>query len=337
MPPDFASQRFNVFRHATLHDPTTGAHGNVTLIFLTPFIYNPTAGRLVRNPGLLERVLAELRPRAADLRPTPTTRPREATEIAARFAGQGVSMVIAAGGDGTINEVANGLAGSATSLTIVPMGTANVLACEMGLSRDPLRAAREVSALEPRRISLGSIRNSHGEARHFLLMAGAGLDARVNGRVRPDIKRRFGKLAYWLAGAEMVGRRLAQIEARAEGRTFRTGFALAARVRNYGGDLAIASKASLLSDRFELVTFRGETSWPYPLYLGGALLGRASAVPGVESVFTRRVELAPVNGSGVEIQIDGEQAGSLPATLEIVTEALTLMVPSRYARREQDR
>lgn len=259
----------------------------------------------------------------------PTAGPRDATSIASRCVREGARLVVVAGGDGTINEAANGLVGSATAMGIVPIGTANVLACELRLGRDPVRVARKLAGFEARRIAVGRMTNAAGESRCFVAMAGAGFDARINGLVRADLKNRFGKLAYWWAGVQMTGRTLAQIDVRAEGRRFRTGFALTARVRNYGGELAIAAKASLFEDRFELVTFRGATSWPYLLYLGGAVVGRAAMLPGVESIFAQRVELAAADGDRVELQVDGEQAGELPAVLEVVPGALTLLVPEQ--------
>ncbi|MEZ5400638.1 MAG: diacylglycerol kinase family protein [Bryobacteraceae bacterium] len=310
---------------------------DVTLEYLTPLIYNPTAGRMQRSPDLVRRLTAALRSSIPDIEPAPTSRPLEAVEMAARYVREGARMIVVAGGDGTINEAANGLAGTGAALGIVPVGTANVLACELGMRGDPVRAAASAADWQPLRIAMGRLRSGDGAPRLFLLMAGAGLDARINGSVRAEVKRRFGKLAYWLAGAEMVGRRLAQMDVHVDGVSRRTGFALAARARNYGGELEIASRASLLKDRFELVTFRGRTSWRFPLYLFGALVGRTTVVPGAESFFAERLELAPANGERIEIQVDGEQAGTLPARLEIVPDALTLMVPRRYAERERNR
>jgi diacylglycerol kinase family enzyme len=279
----------------------------------------------------MERVSALLGEQFPDLVLRPTSGPREATAIAREAAVGGAPLVIAGGGDGTINETANGLAGTETALAILPFGTANVLAREIGVSTDPVRAAAMLPSMVSRRIALGRLDNAAGESRHFLLMAGAGLDAMVNQRVDPALKRRFGKLAYWVAGVGVYGQTLPSIQAYAEGREFTTGFALTARVRNYGGDLAIADSASLLRDQFQFVAFRG-SSWHYPLYLGGAVFGRATSLPGVETVFTRRVDLSPLGGGRVQIQIDGEAAGEIPAVVELVPAALTLMLPERYAR-----
>lgn len=259
----------------------------------------------------------------------PTRAAGHATELAAKAAARETQLVIAAGGDGTANEVANGLVGTAAAMALLPCGTANVLANEMGMNVSPAEAAGLIPTMRPVRIAIGKLTPSAGSPRHFLLMAGAGFDALVNQRVSSPLKNRIGKLAYWYAGLQMTGKRLPRIEVTANGRTVETGFALMARVRNYGGDLQIASRASLLDDRFELVTFRGETSWPYGFYLAGALFGKATSLPGVHSVFTDRVYLHSET-PGIPLQADGEMAGELPATVEIVPDALTLLVPRDF-------
>jgi len=267
-----------------------------------------------------------LRRNYPDLELYPTGGPGDATCLAAEAVLRRDSLVIAAGGDGTINEVMNGLVNSPVALGVVPFGTANVLACELRLGNDPVAVAERLPELRSRRIAVGRLTTA-GASRHFLLMAGAGLDAAIVSRVKPKAKDRFGKLAYWWAGLSTFGEKLPPMEACADGRKFTTGFALAARVRNYGGDLEIASRASLESDQFELVTFEGGSTWPYPLYLSGALVGKAASLPGVHSMLTRRVELAPCNGHSIETHVDGEPAGPLPATLEVVPSSLTLLMP----------
>jgi diacylglycerol kinase family enzyme len=285
---------------------------------------------MISSPDLVQRVAEVLQPELH-----PTTRPEHATEIAARCARDGASLVIALGGDGTINEVANGLVGTSTPMAVLPGGTANVLACELGIPRDPVKAARQLSSWVAQKIPAGRLTTADQPPRHFLLMAGAGLDAEVLRNVKPDVKRRLGKAAYWIEGLKMTGRRLRQLEVRAEGQSITTGFALISRVRNYGGDLTIASGASLFSDQFQVVTFAGSTTWPYTAYLGGAVFGKALSVPGVRALHTRRIELLPGNGSQpYPTQMDGEAAGLLPAIIELIPDAITLLVPPTALHRK---
>jgi len=106
----------------------------------------------------------------------PTTGPHTAGAIAREQIGRGADLILVAGGDGTINEAAEGTIGSTVPLGILPCGTANVLAVEAGIGLDPWRAARHLHELKPRRIAVGHVVCEEGRvSRHFLLMAGAGL------------------------------------------------------------------------------------------------------------------------------------------------------------------
>jgi diacylglycerol kinase family enzyme len=278
-------------------------------------------------------VVSLLREHYPELVLCPTQRPEHATELATAAVAAGADQVWVMGGDGTVNEVLNGMVGSSVPLGVLPAGTANVLACEVGLPRNPLKAARRLGQMVGRRIAVGRISFSRGASRHFLLMAGAGLDAAVLTRVSTKIKNTLGKLAYWVAGFRTLGKPLHALRVNIGGQQRETLFALAARVRNYGGDLAIAASASLLDPEFEVVTFAGKSTWVYPFYLGGALLGKATSLPGVESVRARHLSLASSNGSTILTQVDGELAGALPATVEIVPDAITLLVPADFAAR----
>jgi YegS/Rv2252/BmrU family lipid kinase len=281
----------------------------------------------------LPQVLSTLRAGGIHAIGKPTSSSGHATELARHATGAGIDLVIAAGGDGTINEVANGLIGTGTPLAILPAGTASVLAMEMRLGKDLVRAASMIPQMHPRRIAVGRFQPRSGDARHFLLMAGAGMDAQIVTRVQPDIKTRFGKLAYWLAGFESIGERLPQIEVQTEGEKICTGFALAARVRNYGGDLELARNVSLLDDSFELALFRGDTTWPFARYLTGAILGNIGSMDGVKLIRTREITLTPCGGERILVQLDGELAGELPARISIVPDALTLMTPPHLEAR----
>ena len=262
----------------------------------------------------------------------PTAEPGHATALAAHAVAAGADLVIAMGGDGTINEILNGMAHSHVPLAVIPGGTANVFCCETGIPRSAEKAARQLPDWVAARVALGRLHPPGAPARYFLLMAGAGLDAGIVQRVEPSVKRRLGKLAYWSAGLRAFGEPLAIVKVRAEGRELLTGFALTSRVRNYGGDLAIATKASLFADWFQVVTFDGRSTFPYGIYLAGAVVAQTTRLPGVQSFLTKRVDLAPENGDPVYIQVDGEAAGRLPVGIELVPSALTVLVPRRAAQ-----
>jgi len=234
--------------------------------------------------------------------------------------------VLVLGGDGTFNEAANGMVGSAVPMAILPGGTANVLAMELGLGSGVERAAQKLATSLEKRISIGRISYPDGAQRHFFMMGGVGLDAAIVRGVHPGLKARAGKLAYWVAGLSRFAQPVEQFEACVSGQPGRFGFALASRVRNYGGDLEIASGSSLLSDEFEVVLFRGSNPLRYAAYMLAVGMRKVQAMPGVTTVRATSLEFA----EGAHIQIDGEYAGRTPARFEIVPDALTLLVPENY-------
>jgi diacylglycerol kinase family enzyme len=181
-----------------------------------------------------------------------------------------------------------------------------------------------------KRVALGKVKLGSGGGRMFLCMAGAGLDASIVLNLNPRWKAAMGKGAYWAAGFQSVGRRLEEFETRVDGESFRCGFALASRVRNYGGDLEIARGASLFRDDFEVVLFAGSNPLQYSKYLAGVMTGTLAGMSGVTVKRTQRVELAPLPETIVHMQIDGEYAGVVPATIEIVREGVTLLMPEEF-------
>lgn len=263
---------------------------------------------------------------------SPTEGPSTAAGQARRAIASGADLILVAGGDGTINEVAQGVIGSPVPLGILPGGTANVLSTEMGLGRGLHRAAEAVGECVPRRISVGRLSmNEQPGDRYFLSMAGIGLDASIISRLNLKLKPRLGKLAYWIAGANTFCRfRLAQFRAELDGRLFHSSFVLVSRVRNYGGDFQIAPSVHLLDQDFEVVLFQGRNTLRYLPYLAGMVTGQLRAIPGATVTRARAVELGPLTGVPVHLQVDGELAGRLPARIEIVPDALSLLMPSRF-------
>jgi diacylglycerol kinase (ATP) len=220
---------------------------------------------------------------------------------------------------------------SRVPLAILPGGTANVMAREMKLDLNLERLAGRLAEFQPRRIPVGHLVCEDGRVfRHFLLMAGVGLDAHIVYHVDATLKARTGKLAYWLAGWSLLGKSLAQIEVCVNGERRLCSFALVSKVRNYGGDFEIAQDVRLFDSRFEVVLFEGRNTFPYVKYFLSMALRKLNGTPGVTILRSDRVVLPPNPDEGVFIQIDGEFAGRLPAEITIVPDALTLMVPSGY-------
>jgi len=263
-----------------------------------------------------------------------TTGPGHAGEIARQEVDRGAELILVAGGDGTINEVVNGMAFSDVPLGVLPAGTANVLACELGIGKSMERAAEALADTVLERVALGLISNGVEESRrYFLLMAGAGLDADIVYHLNARMKEAFGKVAYWIGGFSKFGSRIPEFTVQANGREFRASFALLSRVRNYGGDLEIAPTISLLDDEFEMVLFEGESSLGFIKYMLGVVAHQQQNMRGVTILRTRQAEFSSARGHKIHLQVDGEYIGVAPARVEIVPNALTLLVPPGFRAR----
>ena len=300
-------------------------------------IYNPVAGRLQkRSDAVLSRVLGILRAQGHSVRSLATTGPRTANGLARAAVNGGADLIVGLGGDGTLNEIAEGITPSKTPLAALPGGTANVLLNELGLGNRVEEVARHVADLVPERISTGLVTTREG-SRRFLLMLGAGLDAQIVYQLNPRLKSRFGKLAYWLAGSQQTYRRLKQFTIRLNGHSETCSFALASRVSNYGGDLEIARRISLLDGEFEVVLFRGRLAFCYVKYLVGVLTHTHYGMSGISVEKAQRLELDPLEGARIHMQVDGEYLGCMPAAIELVPDSLTLLIPEAYRRKAATR
>jgi diacylglycerol kinase (ATP) len=305
----------------------TAAFRNIALI------YNPYAGGLQgRKSSRLLDAQKGLGKYGAVVESIATDAPRSAGSLAANAIAKGSDLIVVAGGDGTINEAAEGVAGTDVPIGILPAGTANVLACEMGVSGNMGKAAEALLEYPAERISTGRIRSRDEAPRSFLLMAGAGLDARIVYSIDASLKRRLGKVAYWLAGFKQFGRTLEEFRVSVNGREYECSFALISKVRNYGGDLEIAQAVSLLDDEFEVVLFHGRESWRYVGYLAAVAARRLELMKGITVLRASEVEMSHARDDRVFVQVDGEFAGHLPARVEIVPDSVSLLVPPKYVQ-----
>lgn len=293
-------------------------------------ICNPRAGRVLRRPGIIARIETALRPAFGEIRVVMTEGPNTAGSIAAREIDAGAGTIFVCGGDGTINEVAQALEGTGVPLGVLPGGTSCVLANELGLGNDPARAADALALAVPRDIAAGRLRRPDGSSRLFLMMAGIGFDARIVHRLNLRLKDRIGKLAYWAGAFGQLGASLEEFDVEIDGAARRCSFALVSRVRNYGGDVDLAKGASLFSDSFEVVLFEGRSALRFPLYFLAVVAGMSSRMRGITSQRATRVTVTPCPGEKVHVQVDGEYAGLIPASLEIVPSAIRLLVPRAF-------
>jgi len=265
------------------------------------------------------------------VRVVPTEGPGTAGAIARREIEAGAGLILIAGGDGTLNETLPGIAGTAVPLAVLPAGTANVLGIELGFGNDMLRAAEQLTRLVERRIALGVLHaNGAPGPRYFLSMAGVGVDAAVVHDLNLGLKKRLGKLAYFAGGVRQTVRRFDEFEVSFEGVRRRVSFALASRVRKYGGNFEIARRVTLLDNHFEAVLLEGGGIFRYVPYLAGILAGRLEGCRGATFADVASLELTATASAGVHVQVDGEYAGRLPARIELAPAALSLLMPPEY-------
>jgi diacylglycerol kinase (ATP) len=291
-------------------------------------VHNPTAGWPLAGwfrRRLLDQVTDRLRRSGA----TVVLRRTQARGDAERFArgarAEGFDRVVVAGGDGTINEVANALAGSPMPLAIVPLGTANVLAAEIGLGAGAASVADAIVDGCPVRVSLGQI----GE-RRFVMMAGIGFDAKVVRAVDPTAKRWLGKLAYVAATlAQLWQFRPRLYTVVADGTRFEAGSVIVAKGRHYAGRFVCAPDARLDDAGFQLCLFRATSRMAVLRYALALALGRLHRLDDVTILAARSVTIEPLgDGARAEpVQGDGDILGRLPARIAVLPQALTLMVP----------
>ncbi len=304
-------------------------------------IYNPIAGRQPkRRQRQVREAAAVLEKAGIAVRLAPTSEPGSARELAKAAASQADRLVLACGGDGTINEVLNGILPGEATLGILPGGTANVFAKELRLPHHPVAAALDLPRWKSRRIALGRMSWPNSEdgdgrdpaavnERYFLSLAGVGFDAYVISKSRPRLTMALGAVAYAMeAGRQALRYAFPPFVCRVDGREYRATFAAVNRTKRYGGWLRMAPTADIFQPRFSVCLFKSSNRLRYFFY-GAAILARQHLrLRDVELVETCKIVCdAEEAHPPVYFEVDGELAGTLPATCEIVPDALNILVP----------
>ena len=268
----------------------------------------------------MQRVVAELEKLGCSVVVRHTS-PGVGARQLAREGAPGFDAVVAAGGDGTVNEVANGLYGGSRPLAIIPLGTANVLAREIGLPRDPARLAALIAGGEPRPIWPGRV----GE-RLFLMMAGCGFDAAVVEAVDPGSKKRFGQLAFVGSILRALLRyRPCELRVCADGVEHRAASIVVAKGQRYAGRFVLAPQARLSEPMLQIVLFRKPGRGAVLRALAMLALGRVHRLPEVAIIGARTVTLDAA--TPIPVQADGEIAGHVPVAIAVAAAPLALIAP----------
>ena len=247
-----------------------------------------------------------------------------ATALSREATVEGFNVVCAIGGDGTVNEVLNGLVGSDVPLAIIPTGTVNVLAMELGIPLDPPDAVRLLEAGNITSIDLGLAND-----RYFGLMAGVGMDAAVVASPHPAMKRAFKEAAFALQGvAHVIGSNDPRLRVVAEDRTVEGYFVVFGNSPNYAGAFGITPLADMRDGLLDVCVLKDKSFFSTATFWSAALLSAHMKHPKVEYFRTEHATVTCLDESReVPVQVDGEAAGRLPLSCGIVPRALLVVVP----------
>jgi|CZKF01.1.fsa_nt_gi YegS/Rv2252/BmrU family lipid kinase len=305
-------------------------------------IYNPASGQHSRGRRTaIDKALAILREAGVEAEALETSAPGSASVLADEAMRRGCDTILACGGDGTVHEVLQSLVGTTVALGVVPLGTANALAANLGLRSSPAKVVRKLLTAVPARISVGQIsyRDAAGatRSRYFTVAAGVGADALFLSRLDPGLKRRFGYILYiieafrlWATHSFPLFEAVFVEHASAHPRVEQISQLLAVRIRYFGGVLHnLVPGATLHHDGLRLVAFKTRSRLHYFRFLIAVVFGRQTFSREIEVLDAVSVECRQCNGSSSHVfaEADGELLGDLPVRIEIAPQAFTLLIP----------
>ncbi len=285
-------------------------------------IFNPVAGR--RRATALWRVLDLLVENGIMVEVAETKHAGHATSLAREAAAEGRAMVVAAGGDGTIAEVANGLLGSDTALGVIPLGTANVLAKEYKLPTAP-RAIANALAYRRTQLLWPGLARLQGREHVFVQMVGLGFDGAVVHGLQPLMKRAIGRGAYvWQSLWESVAYTFPRVRLSVDGKDYEAASVVVSKGRLYGGPYLLAPLAVPTAPGFQVALF--ENPGTFSALLSGAALplGLLPRCPGVRVVAGSDIRF--VSDSAIMTQSDGDALPGTPAAVVNAGSPISLVV-----------
>lgn len=303
---------------------------SLTPQFQVLIIYNPAAGQSPDLATTLDRVANLWRNRGWQVSIAATTAPGDATIRSQQAAVDGYNAVVAAGGDGTVNEVMNGLVGTSTALGVLPLGTVNIWAREMGLSMDLLKAAASLFDSQLTQIDVGMAGN-----RYFLLMAGIGFDAAVTATICAKEKKRLGAIAYVKQAIQVAWNfRGVRPKLRIDGKRVR-GRLLMVIIGNsqlYGGVLKLTAHATVNDGLLDVCVIKGEGMLSAPRRLISIFARHYNRDPKVQYFQAKQIEIRGQKGKTLPVQVDGDYLGKTPMNFRVVPNSLWVLVPPNADR-----
>jgi diacylglycerol kinase (ATP) len=285
----------------------------------TVIILNPASGSPESLRGWQERV--ESIACRSPIRITSHT--GEAEALARRAVEEGFGKIVAAGGDGTVNEVVNGISGSNAALGLLPIGTVNVFAMELGLPSRDLKVCWDI--IQGDNVRLVDLPSANG--RCFVQLAGVGLDAQVVKETSLAFKHSFGPLSYLISAAQIAGRQPPKLVIEsADTSVNEASFVLIGNGRLYGGPFPFFKRAIIDDGLFDVVVFKRLGYLEIIKYLQDVIFSSDIRAPEIEYFQTRRLRIT--SEQDVPLELDGELAGSCPVEFEIQQKTLRLLAPS---------
>ena len=250
-----------------------------------------------------------------------TTAAGDAKALASKALDEEFEAIIAAGGDGTVNEVANGVAGSDVRFGILPVGTMNVFASELGIPNNLTAAWKVIEEGFLRQLDLPVANNSH-----FVQLAGVGLDAEVVRLTTPESKKSLGPMSYLLTLAQVAAVRPPTVFLDPVDSHRREGsFILVGNGRLYGGPFVLFKNARPDDGLLDVLVFKNQSHWDVVRYFQAVAFGSHTDLPDVEYFQTKAMT---VHSSGpVPVELDGELADVLPCTFGFYPKKFTVIAP----------
>ncbi len=308
-------------------------------------LYNPLSGkRRDRRLADVHSAVSVLKRAGVEAAAAPTAAAGDASGQVKQAIAEGCDTVFACGGDGTVHDVLQGMLGAEAALGVIPLGTANSLAHDLGLPLSPAGAAEAALQAKPRRVAVGRVAYQNLQqqpaSRYFLVTAGIGVDAQVFYKLNAASKQNLGIAAYYAKAMRLWLTHkmdLFAVEFAEAGvpRRAQVSQLLAVRIRDFGGVLReLAPGASLDRNDLRLVLFHTHSRIAYLRYVVRGLLGTHWQVPGIGLVDSpeatcHALEQEPKTKSRIFVEADGELLGTLPANISIVPDAVTLLMPER--------
>lgn len=307
-------------------------------------IHNPFSGpNSKKRATVLREALAVIRGAGIEAELIEADATGSAAAHALEAVRRGFDTILACGGDGTVHEILQCLVGTPVALGVLPLGTANALAQNLGLGSSAVKAARAMLTALPTEIPIGRISYTDAagkpQSNYFIVAAGIGLDALLMSRPDPKLKRRFGYAMYvfevlriWATHAFPLFRAEFASAGCDTSRVEEVSQVLAVRIRSFGGMVGeLAPGASLHNGRLRLVAFKTRSRLRYFRFLISVPAGRQTFTGAIELVKSSSVECSLLDGftETVYVEADGEVLGTLPAKIEVAPQpmTLTLLIP----------